>query len=40
MDDKMLSEEIKNIAGSSLIDVIGFTDASEFSDYTLKQSKR
>ena len=40
MGDKMLSEEIKNIAESSLIDVIGFTDASEFSNYTLKQSKR
>jgi epoxyqueuosine reductase len=36
----MLSEEIKNIAESSLIDVLGFTDASEFSNYTLKQSKR
>jgi epoxyqueuosine reductase len=40
MGDKMLSGEIKNIAESSLIDVIGFTDASEFSNYTLKQSKR
>ncbi|WP_457552932.1 epoxyqueuosine reductase [Desulfobacula sp.] len=40
MGDKMLSEEIKNIAESSLIDAIGFTDASEFSNYMLKQSKR
>ena len=40
MDDKILSEEINIIAKSSLIDVIGFTDASEFSNYTLKQSKR
>ena len=40
MSDKMLSREIKNIAESSMIDVIGFTDASEFSNYTLKQSKR
>ena len=40
MGDKMLAGEIKNIAESSLIDVIGFTDASEFSNYTLKQSKR
>jgi epoxyqueuosine reductase len=40
MDIKMLSEEIKNIAESSLIDVIGFTEASEFSDYILKQSNR
>ncbi len=40
MGDKMLSEKIKNIAENSLIDVMGFTDASEFSNYTLKQSKR
>ena len=40
MGDKILSEEIKNIAKSSWIDAIGFTDASEFSNYTLKQCKR
>ncbi len=40
MGDKMLSEEIKNIAENSLIDIIGFTDAYEFSNYTLQQSKR
>ena len=40
MDKKILSEEIRSIAGSSLIDAVGFTDASEFSNYTLKQSKR
>ena len=34
MGDKMLSDEIKKIAYNSLIDVIGFTDASEFSNYT------
>ena len=40
MDGKGLSEEIRNIADGSMIDVVGFADASEFSNYTLKESKR
>ena len=40
MKTDSLSEDIKKIAESSRIDVIGFADASEFSDYSLKNSKR
>ncbi|MBU8849598.1 MAG: 4Fe-4S binding protein [Desulfobacterales bacterium] len=40
MGETILSEEIRNIAESSLIDVVGFADASEFSNYKLIQSKR
>ncbi|MBU8909963.1 MAG: 4Fe-4S binding protein, partial [Desulfobacterales bacterium] len=40
MDGKILSEEIRNLADRSKIDIIGFAEASEFSNYTLKRHKR
>ena len=36
----MLSEKIRNLADSEGIDVLGFTDASEFTGYALKNSRR
>ena len=35
-----LSQEIRNLAETIGIDMIGFADASEFSGYTIKNSKR
>lgn len=40
MDNVSLSEEIRNLAESIGIDVIGFADASEFTGYAIKNSKR
>jgi len=40
MKKDLLSEKIKNLADSSGIDALGFAEASEFSNYALKNSKR
>ena len=40
MDPTLLSDKIRNLAESAGIDALGFTDASEFSDYALSSSPR
>ncbi|MEA3358283.1 MAG: 4Fe-4S double cluster binding domain-containing protein [Thermodesulfobacteriota bacterium] len=40
MKKDLLSEKIRNLADSTGIDALGFAEASEFSDYGLKDSKR
>ena len=40
MEKHLLSEKIKDLAESLGIDALGFTDASEFSDYLLYQHQR
>jgi len=40
MKKNLLSEKIRNLADSLGIDALGFAEASEFSDYALKNSKR
>ena len=40
MKKKILSEKIRDLADSSGIDALGFTEASEFTDYALCHSKR
>ena len=40
MKKEFLSEKIRNLADSIGIDALGFAEASEFSDYALKNSKR
>jgi epoxyqueuosine reductase len=40
MKKDLLSEKIRNLADSIGIDALGFAEASEFSDYALKNSKR
>jgi len=40
MKKELLSEKIRTLAGSMGIDALGFAEASEFSDYALKNSKR
>ena len=40
MTKNLLSEKIRDLAGSTGIDVIGFADASEFSGYRLNQHQR
>jgi len=38
--EKLLSENIKNLANSIGIDAVGFAEAVEFSDYLLNQHQR
>ena len=40
MQNNSLSEKIRHLADSIGIDAMGFAEASEFSDYALKNSKR
>ncbi len=40
MKKDLLSEKIRNLADSIGIDALGFAEASEFSDYALRSSKR
>ncbi len=40
MKKDLLSEKIRNLAESIGIDALGFAEASEFSDYALRSSKR
>ena len=40
MKKDLLSEKIRNLADSIGIDALGFAEASEFSDYALRNSKR
>jgi hypothetical protein len=40
MEKHLLSEKIRNLAGSLGIDAIGFREASEFSENVLNQHKR
>lgn len=40
MNKSLLSEKIRKLSGSMGIDVVGFTEASEFSDYALSHSRR
>ena len=40
MKKDLLSEKIRNLADSIGINALGFAQASEFSDYALKNSKR
>ena len=40
MEKELLSEKIRNLADSIGIDTLGFTDASEFTGYALKNSRR
>jgi hypothetical protein len=40
MEKHLLSEKIRNLAGSLGVDAIGFAEASEFSDYVLNRHIR
>lgn len=40
MKNNLVSEKIRHLADSIGIDALGFAEASEFSDYALKDSKR
>jgi len=40
MEKQNLTENIKNLANSTGIDVVGFTEASEFTNYMLPNSQR